>query len=939
MIQPWWQLSTQSWRTRPGRTALTLFAVALGAGIVVWVTSCYESVRRSVTQVVLEWIGSSHVIIEPVEGVWAVFDQSLELAVAQAPGVLYTTARTREYVDAVAVDAPAPSSAADDRPDSEFNRSSGPEPIRIEVTGIVPEKELLVRQHRVSAGRFIEPGDQGAIVLEKLLADELGLAIGDRLRLRAVKAPNHERTFEIVGLIERRRASANQAPMTWTPLDEVQSLIDLPGKIKGIDIVVADPTMANIQDTADAVRAIVDQRQDTQAPSAHQSQSLSVKTTGSQHQRLGAAQDLLHFIMFLLACVVLLTAFFIILACMSMGVMERMTEMGLLRCVGVTRRQIAMLVLLQAAPLGILGALCGVPIGIALQWLTMRIAPDYLGQWIVSGRGVAMAVAGALATTVLGAVAPAVRALRVSPSEAARPHSTGRLTGWVWACAAAGLILLAAHLLLQPQPTDALDPSISRSAIALLLLLYAGGALIAPAIVLLLGHLMARIAASLLRLRPQLLTEQVDGAPFRSAAVCCGLAVGLSLIIGLIVWGQSVKQGWQFPSEFPDAMLYSYDPLPLDDAETLRDTPGIAEFTVVNDFPYSLSKPSGLPFLRSLSMLDQSSRFLAVDPDEGLDIIKLAFIEGNERDARRMLKRGGHVLVTREFAQARDASVGDSFDIWAHKRKGTFTIAGIIGSPGVDIAVSFFNASEFFQFYAVGAIFGTRDDAERVFGISGGKMMLFNFDLPEDNRRRAEATSKPTMALPTPAAPGERQTFALGPGPIPGDGPEEAVANHMLRRLGWPSKAFVTARELKMQIDRNINRVTLILSVIPTVGLVVAALGLANLMAANVASRRRQIAVLRAIGLTRGQMTRIVVGEALVLGLLGSAIGVGLGLLLARTSNGLTRALSGFEPVYAVDWPRVAAGAALAIILCMFAALVPAARAGRTDIVSVLATG
>lgn len=920
----WLQLAIRSWRTRPGRTALTTLAVALGVGVVVWVTCSYESVRQSVTRVVLEWVGAAHVIVEPVEGVWAVFDADLESQVAALPGVVNTTVRTREYVDA----APAPKEA-----------SSRPRYVRIEVTGIVPEKEHVFRNYMMVEGRFIEPGDERAIVIEKLLAEEFDVGLGDSIVLRSLTELDDVRRFEVIGIVDRRRASVNQAPMTWTRLDEVESLMRLPGKIKGVDVMLHDTGVTSIRKTAAAIRELINERNIQREKEGRAAESLNVKTTETQHKKLGAAQGLLQFIMMLLSCVVLLTALFIILASMNMGVIERVAELGLLRCVGVTRQQIAAVVLMQVLPLGIAGTLLGVPLGLALQALTIELARDYLGEMVISRWGVALACIGGLGTTIIGAILPAASAMAVSPVEAARAAGGLRYAPAIWIPTVIGAGLFGVHLWLLRQVATASEASLNSMAIVSLLTLYAGCALVAPAVVVVLGRLAVRVAAILLRLRPQLLGDEIDKAPFRSASICCGLAVGLSLIVGLIVWGQSVKQGWQFPSEFPDAMLYSYDSLPLERMRALKDTPGIKDFTVCDDFGFSFSKPSRVSLFRSLSVLEQSSRFLAIDPEEGLRAVKLAFLEGEERDAIEKLKQGGHVLITREFAQARDKHLGDTIDIWVGQKHATFIVAGVVGSAGVDIAISFFNATEFFQFYAVGAIFGTLDDADRLFGRRYGKMMLFSFDLPEDDRSRVVSkTEDDVYQRPEAAPPGIRQTFSMGPGPIPEAGPQEAIVNRMLKELGHPSKAFVTARELKTQIDDNINRVTLLLSAIPAVGLLIAALGVANLMAANVASRARQIAVLRAIGVTRRQMFRMVIGEAVVLGLVGSLLGVGLGMLLAVASNTFTTALSGFEPVFAIRWDLVGLGAALATVLCMIAALTPAVRACRTQIVAALAS-
>ncbi len=927
-MRHWLQLATRNWRTKPARTVLTSGAIALGVGVVVWVTCCYESVRLSVTDAVLEWIGRSHLMIEPVEGVWAVFDEDVELLAKSLPGVAATTVRTREYVEIA-------------KSTGQSTTSKSQDYSRIEVSGVVPEQELTFRTYKLSAGRFLSPSDEKSLLIERLLAEELKVAVGDDVLLRDFDPPMPPKSFKIIGIVDRRRASVNQAPMVWTRLADVQSLCSLPRKVKAVDIMLSSPSVSAIQEVATALRKRLDDRAESSKQSGTDSQSLEVNTTEAQLQKLSAAQGLLQFIMTLLACVVLMTALFIILASMSMGVTERVAELGLLRCIGVTRSQVVAFILAQMLPVGFVGTLLGVPLGLLLQWLTMQAVPEYVGQMAISGWGLSLAILGGLGTTLIGAALPAASAFWITPVEAVRSAGSMRMGRWVVLSLVAGLLLYAGHEWMKDQLTKEASAAFDARAVASLLLLYGAFSLFTPAMIVITGGIASRIAAICLRLNSRLLGGEIQQAPFRSAAIAGGLMVGLSLIVGLVVWGDSVKQGWQFPKEFPDAMLYSYDALPLDLARSLAKTPGVAQFTVADDFAFSLTKPS---IFRPFKVLDQFSRFLAIDIDTGFDIVKLAYLEGSEREAREKLRQGGHILITREFAKARKAHVGDKLKLWVDKKEAMFTVAGVVASPGLDIAMSFFNATTFFQTYAVGAVFGTLDDAKRLFGRNYGKLILINFDFANgDNSRLAQGQSQTVALAPkdqaaTPKRVSEtgRPTLALGPGPIPGDGPEERVANQMLKQLGWPDKAFVTARELKREIDRNINRVTLLLSAIPLVGLFVSALGLANLMASNVASRSREIAVMRCIGLTRGQLIRMVLGESLVLGLIGSGLGMALGLALGRASNVMTQALSGFAPPLSVPWPLVLGGAGMAILLCVIAAVIPARNASKTNIVSVL---
>lgn len=937
-MRHWLQLATRSWRTRAGRSALAVAAIALGVGVVVWVTCCYESVRRGVTSVVLDWIGRSHVVVESTAGVWGNFDDDVVNWVRNIDGISCTTTRTREYVEIAA--RPSPGKPAATQPGITLAGEPTIPPdnafIRIEVTGIEPATETAFRRYDMAAGRMLAPSDHQSVTLEVMLARQLGVNVGDVVFLRHPNSQSAARPWTVVGIVERRRASLNQALMAWAPLNEVQSLCGMPGRIKSVELIATEPEYENIRRIADSVRKRIDAQVARIEAAGDAPPRLEVRTTEAQLRKLGAAQGLLQFIMMLLACVVMLTAFFIIIATMSMGVTERIAELGLLRCIGVTRRQLCTLILVQALPFGALGVVLGVPLGLGLQWLTLQFVPEYLGHFAISQTGIALAVGGGLVTTIMGAAFPAVRAFEVSPVEAARSPADPDYLKWVWIAAGLAIVLLVTHELLN-RSLDTGSAVFDAQSVASVLLLYISAALFMPLIVLTLGKPAVYVAGRLLGLRHELLGEEVQKAPFRSAAICCGLMVGLSLIVGLVVWGKSVKQGWQFPKEFPDALLYFYEGRPLDEVRELRKLPGIKDFAVTDDFGYSLRPPGKRSVFDSFSVMENLQRFLAIDPDEAFQIIRLTFLEGDQIDAWQKLKQGGHILVTREFASAHGKKLGDKVRVYANSKRADFIIAGIIASPGLDIAISFFNAESYFQSYSVGAIVGTLDDAKMFFGIAFGKLLLINFDFEERAEQFTSPDAVPGFVPGANSAPDGRPTFALtGNAPLPGSGPEIALVNEILKRMNYPVRAFVTARELKKQIDSNIDRVTLLLSAVPLVGLFISALGLANLMAASVTSRSREFAVLRAIGITRSQLIRMVVGESLVLAIIGSFAGLSLGLILGRTSNLMTAMLSGFRPEFSVPWALVAAGSALATLLCVMAALGPARYAGRTNIVAAL---
>ena len=106
---------------------------------------------------------------------------------------------------------------------------------------------------------------------------------------------------------------------------------------------------------------------------------------------------------------------------MWMSVLERTHEIGVLRAVGWTRRRIVVMIILEAAGLGVIAAAIGCPAGIGLAKLsaTLPVAVQFI-QPVVTVEPFLIALTVAVVLSVLGALIPAWRAARMSPAEALR---------------------------------------------------------------------------------------------------------------------------------------------------------------------------------------------------------------------------------------------------------------------------------------------------------------------------------------------------------------------------------------------------------------------------------------------------------------------------------------------------------------------------------------
>ena len=925
-MRHWSQLATRNWRVRRVRTLGALLAIALGTGAVVWVTCCYESVRRTVMTWASSYVGGSHLTLESPLGKYDQLPERLVERVAAVDGVGRVVCRLVQRLCA--------------RPVRRVDLESAPDQTRrwidntpeVDLHGIDVEGEPEVRTYQITEGRMLGADDEFACVLEALLADTCGVGVGDALLVWTAESPQAFE-FEIVGLTERRRIIRFQKGMALVPLPVLQRINNKQQLITSIDVVLEDASRENVRAAAKEIRRVAQRV----VP------NVNVRSAEIRMRQIQAAQDQQAFVLGLLSCVAMLTALVTILSTLSMGMIERIGQLGLLRCCGTTRMQLALLVLFEVLPLGVVSIGLGVPIGLGLTWLTALLVPDYVGSVTLNRDGLLLAVAAGLATTLVAALLPALAAVRVSPMEAARPRarSVGRVV--VLVMFVVGVLLLAVqHLQVFPLkgglgPITPLleglqlerNPWFMYQAGLAVVLLYVGYALAAPLAVWLVGSSAVVVVARLIWVRTRLLQDQVGHAVWRSAGICCGLMVGLSLIVGLVTFNESVTSGWQFPKKFPEAYVWSFEQMRDDADQIVAEVPGVKNHAVANAVNVIVRERPGLMKHVYLSV----TWFLGCDPDTFFDLLKLEFLEGDEASARALLKQGGYVIVAEDFSRSRNKHLGDRIKVWLGQRDRDFRIAGVVESPALEVAAGYFQMQSEANVAASGSVLGTNADLKRLFGVHGVRLVLLNFappgsapaDWPPARDSRA-GVALPDYCYDDQLSRDDRwERFR-----------EQQVLATIRQRLQAPQAFGGSVRELKDEIDRELMRITGLLAAVPTVALIVAALGVANLMAANVASRRKELAILRAVGAPRGHILRMVIGEALVLGLLGSALGLGLGVHLAESTTTMVDLMWGYRVDLAMPWMYVLAAVVLTIGLCVIAGVIPARHASRTDIVDAL---
>ena len=543
----------------------------------------------------------------------------------------------------------------------------------------------------------------------------------------------------------------------------------------------------------------------------------------------------------------LFAACFIILNAFGMSLAQRMHEIGTLRAVGMTRSQARRMILAEAGLLGLAGAVGGIAAGLGMGWVvmqamgTLRDAPLQAPWW-----GLVLSPLLGLAVTVAGALQPAWLAGRVAPLTAIRPLEA-LASGWYLR---RGGRLGAALMVLTVAAAVAVG-LIGRPAIwaSQAVMLAAQAALLAAAVLLLpalIGPLAAACRPFLVRclgIGGQLAAGNVGRNRLRAALTAGAMTAGLVAIVatsGLMTAG--LKGGLRRFGAMLHEDLFVVHNLPHLVASGELSVENFYQFIGAGGERFELDAVADAlqPLVESGAIQIERHRFvpvpaklapvpgspaIAVDPETFLTIGNFDFYEGDLDTALAWMERGPAVLIQPVVAERLGVSVGDTIPVQTRQGVVHFAVAGIGGS-GWNMTVMAY------------------DDAVAYLGATGPT----HIGIVAQDRTAVEAALDEV-----------RQAIA----PFAGEG---VIAYRY-------DNPFDPLADMVGRLERLIDGLLLL-------AVVIAALGVVNATVVNVAERRREIGLLRAVGATRGQVRRAVAAEAALLGLIAAVIAGGLGLLM-----------------------------------------------------------
>jgi putative ABC transport system permease protein len=386
---------------------------------------------------------------------------------------------------------------------------------------------------RISVLRLVQgsaPTTPNDVVMDEATAQKYHFHVADRVK---VLLAGPSQTFTISG-IARFGTANNLAGATIAAFDlpTAQTLFHKVGQFDAVDV-VAQPG---------ADKAVV--QKDIAHVLPHGMEVVTGQTVANeQTNQINQALGFFSTALLVFAFIALFVGAFTILNTFSIIVGQRTRELALLRIVGASRRQVFRSVLGEAALVGLVASLVGIGLGvlsaIGLEALLRGFGIDLpTGAPVFEARTVIVSLIVGVGVTVVAAISPARRAVRIPPVAAISEQQTDgdvsfrRRFTWGASLALLGALLLGIGL---AKPAIQL---VGLGAVGL----FVGVAMLSPAVARPLSSAIGRPLARWLGVSGRLGRENSMRSPRRTAQTASALMVGLALVSAIAVFGASLSR-------------------------------------------------------------------------------------------------------------------------------------------------------------------------------------------------------------------------------------------------------------------------------------------------------------------------------------------------------------------------------------------------------------
>jgi putative ABC transport system permease protein len=680
------------------------------------------------------------------------------------------------------------------------------------------------------------------------------------------------RPYRIVGIAKLGEVdSFGGATVAILPLREAQRLADKRGELDQISV-AADEGVAP-EELKRRIAEVLPR-------------SVEVRTgeENAEQQTEDIEDDLgfLKIALLIFAWIALFVGAFTIFNTFSITVAQRTREFGMLRTLGASRRQVLTSVLIEALVIGAIGAglgiLAGIGVASGLNSLFKAAGIDLPNTGsVVKTRALVVPLLIGVFITLLAAIIPAVRATRVSPVEALSDQAVAPtrrrrrlVTGLAVLLSLGGIVAISVGLF------GGIDSANDAAALLGLgaVLMFFGTALLSPRFVAPLASVVGLALERVRKLTGRLARENAVRNPGRTATTAAALMIGLALVTFVAVFAAGIK------SSIDDAIDKSFAAdLTLQHDDGFSPIPTAAEREV--EAIDGVGQVSSLRFGEGeVEETGKTSFITAIDPKRAREVFRFEWDEGSDTVVDQMTR--ADTVVDQAWATDNDVDVGD-----------TLSVTTPVGK------------------HAVYTVRGKLEDTADLWG----DFVLTHEALTDDFHVRQDG-----MIL---------VDYAPGADPTAVRREVDATIDR-----DFPVVDVLDQSELKDRIGEQVGQLVNLLYALLSLAVIVSLFGIVNTLTLSIYERTRELGLLRAIGMSRRQVRRIVRYEAVITALLGALLGSALGIFFAVI---VSRPLAdeGFNLSFPVG--TLIALFILAAIAGVVAAILPARRAARLDVLEALA--
>ncbi|MFF8608796.1 ABC transporter permease [Streptomyces sp. NPDC015346] len=714
-----------------------------------------------------------------------------------------------------------------------------------------------------------EPRGPTEVMVDGDTAEKHGLKIGDELRTIAVTGDFKAR---ISGIVDFKVTNPGATVVYFDTATAQRELLGREGLFTQI--------------TADAAPGVSDETLKANIVAAvggGYTLQTAAEVADAGREDVAGFLDVMKYAMLGFAGIAFLVGIFLIVNTFSMLVAQRTREIGLMRAIGSSRKQVNRSVLVEALFLGVVGSIAGVAAGVGLaiglmelmSSMGMELSTDDLTvRWTTPTVGLLLGVI----VTVLAAYIPARRAGRISPMAALRDAGTpadgraGRVRGGLGALLTAGGAA-ALWTATQAEKASAGSLWLGLGVVLSLIGFIVVGPLLAGGVVRVLGAVVLRVFGPVGRMAERNALRN----PRRTGATGAALMIGLALVACLSVVGSSMVASATEEldrSVGADFIVQSTNGQPImpQAQAALEKSPGLSHVTEYKWVEATITGPNGKAVKKGL---------VAADPTYA-------------KDLRRDTTAGTLAKAYDENAM----SVGSDYATEHGVKVGDVLTVAFKGGDSAKLTVAAITSDE--NNVDKGAMYTGITTAARYLPADKLPKSMIMFATAEDGKEtEAYAALKDSLAAY----------------------PQYKVQNQADYK-----------QDLKDQVGQLLNIVYGLLAL----AIIVAVLGVVNTLALSVVERTREIGLMRAIGLSRRQLRRMIRLESVVIALFGALLGLGLGMGWGTAAQKLL-ALEGLG-ILEIPWPTIMTVFVGSAFVGLFAALVPAFRAGRMNVLNAIAT-